>query len=307
MAAVISLLSGLVNMLCVLLMVLMCVAFFTLFERKIMAVMQSRMGPFKVGIAGLLQPMVDALKLLTKLKIGVSNETKRTSLIDVSPAVFMVLSLVSWMAYPVVWTYLDCQSMMVMVLVAMSLSVYGLVTIGWVSKSKYAIIGALRAVSQSISYEMVFMLSMLGIMWLLSTASFGDVWILAYLCPLVVALSVAFVTSFVSLLAESSRPPFDLSEGEAEIVAGWNIELGSQSFTLAFLSEQLSVVWMCVLLTTVFLGVTALAMKVVSLLLAVVATRVAFPRMRFDKVMNTCWTQLLPLLILFYLMLIIFT
>nr|AYC65877.1 NADH dehydrogenase subunit 1 [Falcolipeurus quadripustulatus] len=260
------------------LLVLISVAFFSLFERKLLSYVQYRKGPNKVSLVGVLQPLADALKLLTKSNFPPNQSSK--IMYSLSPLLFMGMSLMFWVLYysPLLEFV---HSGFLMVLFCFSISVYGVIFLGWFSNSKYATLGFIRSISQSISYEIVL--------------SFGLLLMVSF------PLSMVFFVVFIALLAEGGRSPFDLPEGESEIVSGYSIEYGGMNYCLVFLSENLVLMFMSFFIYLVFFWGSLSLLKISCILFLIVLIRGTLPRMRFDKIMMMCWLSLMPLIIGFML------
>lgn len=233
---------------------LIAVAFFTLAERKIMAAMQRRSGPHIVGFWGLLQPFADALKLLTKQSI-IPNKSQRL-LFLFAPVYTFVLALSAWCIIPFTENIfiIDISLSIIYLLVISTLSVYGIIIAGWASNSKYAFLGALRAAASMISYDVSLGLIILSIILCTSSCNLIEIvliqknlWFIFPFWPL------AFMF-FVSSLAETNRAPFDLTEAEAELVAGYNVEYSAVGFTLFFLAEYTNMLLMSIYFVLLFLG-----------------------------------------------------
>jgi len=290
---------------------LLAVAFLTLAERKVMASMQRRKGPNVLGIFGLLQPIADGLKLLLKEPVLPSNAN--TVIFLIAPVLTFTLSLISWAVIPfghgIVLSDLNVG---VLYLFAISsLGVYGIITAGWSSNSKYAFLGSLRSAAQMVSYEVSIGLIIITVLLCVGSLNLSeivqaqkDVWFIVPLFP----LSILF---FVSCLAETNRAPFDLPEAEAELVAGYNVEYSSMGFALFFLGEYSNMIMMSSLCSILFLGGWLpplnialfqwipgsfwLVLKISFFLFLYIWVRAAFPRYRYDQLMALGWKSFLPL------------
>nr|QVL28870.1 NADH dehydrogenase subunit 1 [Pandalus prensor] len=299
-------LSKLVGYLVLVIFVLVAVAFLTLLERKILGYIQIRKGPNKVGFMGLLQPFADAVKLFTKEQTfpTMSNFIPYY----LSPVFSLFVSLVVWMVMPYEVGLISFEMSVLFFLCCTSLGVYSTMGAGWSSNSKYALLGCLRAVAQTISYEVslaLILLSMLLLVGGFDLVLFGDmqrgVWFLWLAFP----LSLIW---FASCLAETNRTPFDFAEGESELVSGFNTEYSAGGFALIFLAEYASILFMSVLFVIIFLGGSLLSLffyvKVMFIAFCFVWVRGTLPRFRYDKLMYLAWKSFLPVALnyaLFYM------
>nr|UFZ13964.1 NADH dehydrogenase subunit 1 [Taeniochauliodes natalensis] len=289
----ISLLSSLILIICV----LIGVAFLTLLERKVLGYMQIRKGPNKVGFVGIPQPFCDAIKLFTKETIypTISNYISYYF----SPIVSLFLSLLIWMVFPLVWMMWNFNLGLLFFLCCTSMGVYTVMVAGWSSNSNYAMLGGLRAVAQTISYEVSLALILMSIILLVMSFSFIELlkyqnylWFIVFLFP----LSMVF---FASCLAETNRTPFDFAEGESELVSGFNIEYSSGGFALIFLAEYASILFMSMLFSLMFLGADVYSfvfyLKLTFMSFLFIWVRGTLPRYRYDKLMYLAWKSFLPL------------
>nr|ABK35737.1 NADH dehydrogenase subunit 1 [Pelophylax perezi] len=291
--------------------ILLAVAFLTLIERKILGYMQHRKGPNVVGPYGLLQPIADGLKLFIKEPIRPSTSSQ--ILFILAPTLALTLAMIMWTPFPLPIPFSDLNLSILFILAISSLTVYTILGSGWASNSKYALIGALRAVAQTISYEVTLALIILCAIFMtggFNLAAFSSsqhyIWLIFPLWPL------AFMW-FVSTLAETNRAPFDLTEGESELVSGFNVEYAGGPFALFFLAEYANILMMNTLSTIIFLGShlsslalsTALLMTKASILsLCFLWVRASYPRFRYDQLMHLVWKNFLPLtlaLIIFHI------
>nr|WNH23298.1 NADH dehydrogenase subunit 1 [Xenodermichthys copei]BAI50337.1 NADH dehydrogenase subunit 1 [Xenodermichthys copei]BBA85443.1 NADH dehydrogenase subunit 1 [Xenodermichthys copei] len=284
--------------------VLLAVAFLTLLERKVLGYMQHRKGPNIVGPYGLLQPIADGLKLFTKEPIRPS--TSSPFLFLATPTLALTLALTLWAPMPIPHPMTDLGLGILFVLALSSLAVYSVLGSGWASNSKYALIGALRAVAQTISYEVSLGLILLSTIILtggftlqtFNTAQ-ESIWLLAPAWPLAAMW-------YISTLAETNRAPFDLTEGESELVSGFNVEYAGGPFALFFLAEYANILLMNTLSTILFLGssysptlpeltTTNLMVKAALLSTLFLWVRASYPRFRYDQLMYLVWKNFLPL------------
>nr|YP_009057614.1 NADH dehydrogenase subunit 1 [Nemertopsis tetraclitophila]AGZ63907.1 NADH dehydrogenase subunit 1 [Nemertopsis tetraclitophila] len=276
---------------------LLAVAFFTLLERKILGYIQLRKGPNKVGFLGLFQPFADAIKLFTKERVSLYSVNYFFYL--VSPIFSLFLCLVLWVLIPS-WnsSFIFCTFGIFLFLCISSLSVYSTLFAGWSSNSKYALLGALRAVAQTISYEVSMVLVLLSGLFLLGSFSFFYFgWFQYEFFLFLIIFPVSFIW-FITVLAETNRAPFDFAEGESELVSGFNVEYGGGAFALLFLAEYGSIIVMSVLTSVVFFGGVGYFLfscflgSLVSFVFLWV--RGSFPRMRYDRLMSLTWKCFLP-------------
>nr|QCZ36074.1 NADH dehydrogenase subunit 1 [Triops cancriformis]QCZ36087.1 NADH dehydrogenase subunit 1 [Triops cancriformis] len=274
--------------------VLVGVAFLTLFERKLLGYIQLRKGPNKVWLGGFFQPFSDAMKLFTKEQTYpyMSNYLPYF----ISPVVSLSISLLVWVSLS--WGFISMNSnlMVLFFLCCISMGVYTLMGSGWSSNSKYSLLGALRAVAQTISYEVSLALILLSFILLSSSFSlFQMVVSQSYLWFLFISPVLALLW-LVSCLAETNRTPFDFAEGESELVSGYNTEYSSGGFALIMLSEYTSILFMSALFVMMFMGGLSLffLVKFLFIVFIFVWVRGTLPRMRYDKLMHLSWKSFLP-------------
>nr|WNV63779.1 NADH dehydrogenase subunit 1 [Vulcanolepas fijiensis] len=275
--------------------VLISVAFVTLLERKVLGYIQIRKGPSKVGFSGILQPFSDAIKLFTKEQTWsfVSN----FFLYFFSPVFMFFMALFLWVLMPYSVGFFDFELGFFFFLCIISLGVYPMMIAGWSSNSKYALLGSLRAVAQTISYEVSLALVLLSFMIFLgdfSLYAFVEFQTSFYLIFFFYMLSLVWV---VSCLAEMNRTPFDFAEGESELVSGFNVEYSGGGFALLFLGEYSMIILMSGVMVILFFGSELSFMfflKVCVMVFLVLWLRGTFPRYRYDKLMNLAWKSILP-------------
>nr|YP_009034067.1 NADH dehydrogenase subunit 1 [Sypharochiton pelliserpentis]AHZ60683.1 NADH dehydrogenase subunit 1 [Sypharochiton pelliserpentis] len=279
--------------------VLLAVAFFTLLERKGLSYMQSRKGPNKVGYLGLIQPLADALKLFLKeeSKIQTSNKVPYY----LAPALSLILSLCLWSLYWssfLVWTF---EMGVLFFLCVSALNVYGTMISGWASNSKYSLLGALRAVAQTISYEVSLFLILLSVICLSGSFSLKQIVFFQFEFWNVIILFPIFLMWVVASIAETNRAPFDFAEGESELVSGFNIEYGGGLFALIFLAEYASILFMSMMTSLFFFGGSESVYSEVGFWglstfigFLFVWVRATFPRLRYDLLMKLTWLSFLP-------------
>lgn len=293
---------------------LIFIAYLTYFERKVIGAMQLRKGPNVVGPFGLLQPVADGIKLLTKETIFPDKSSK--FLFILSPILTFALALLAWAVIPIDYKIVlsNINVGLMYIFAISSLGVYGIIVAGWSSNSRYAFLGSLRSAAQMISYEVSIGLIIISV--LLSTGSLNlttivlsqeEMWFAIPHFPM-------FVIFFISTLAETNRAPFDLPEAESELVAGYNVEYSSMSFGLFFLGEYGNMILMSSMSTILFLGgwlppfdwylfefipgFVWFIMKIVCLLFIFLWVRATLPRYRYDQLMTLGWKLFLPLSLL---------
>nr|YP_007626095.1 NADH dehydrogenase subunit 1 [Gazella bennettii]AEP21325.1 NADH dehydrogenase subunit 1 [Gazella bennettii] len=293
-----------INILMLIIPILLAVAFLTLVERKVLGYMQFRKGPNVVGPYGLLQPIADAIKLF--IKEPLRPATSSISMFILAPILALSLALTMWIPLPMPYPLINMNLGVLFMLAMSSLAVYSILWSGWASNSKYALIGALRAVAQTISYEVTLAIILLSV--LLMNGSFTlstliitqeQVWMIFPAWPLAMMW-------FISTLAETNRAPFDLTEGESELVSGFNVEYAAGPFALFFMAEYANIIMMNIFTTTLFLGafhnpympeLYTINFTIKSLLLTITFLwiRASYPRFRYDQLMHLLWKSFLPL------------
>nr|QFI35728.1 NADH dehydrogenase subunit 1 [Cressida cressida] len=277
--------------------ILMSVAFLTLLERKILGYIQIRKGPNKVGLKGILQPFSDAIKLFSKeqMFLNYSNYIPYYY----SPVMSFIISLMLWVLIPYYFNIISFNLGFLFLLCCLSLGVYMIMISGWSSNSNYSLLGGLRSIAQTISYEVSLVLIMLsGILMvmelnLMKFFLFQEmVWFFFCMIP----LGMSWLTSS---LAEVNRTPFDFVEGESELVSGFNLEYSSGSFALIFLAEYSMILFMSMLFILVYMGGYELKLffylKLLIISMFFIWVRGTLPRYRYDKLMYLCWKSYLPL------------
>nr|ADW93567.1 NADH dehydrogenase subunit 1 [Emoia atrocostata] len=289
--------------------VLLAVAFLTLLERKILGYMQLRKGPNIVGPFGLLQPIADGVKLFIKEPIRPSPSSP--TLFILTPTLALFLALTIWMPLPMPATLTDLNLGLLFLLALSSMAVYSILWSGWASNSKYPLIGALRAVAQTISYEVTLGIILLSVIVLTGGFSMKtflttqeNYWLFLSSWPLAMMW-------FISTLAETNRAPFDLTEGESELVSGFNVEYAAGPFALFFLAEYANIMMMNTLTCILFfcptntlcpqLFTTNLMLKTTILTVMFLWVRASYPRFRYDQLMHLLWKNFLPLTLALFL------
>ena len=297
---------------------LIAVAFLTLFERKVLGSMQLRKGPNVVGFFGTLQPFADGLKLFAKETILPTHAN--LSIFIISPIAAFFLALLSWAVIPFSDGVVigDINIGLLYLFAVSSVSVYAILMSGWSSNSKYAFFGAIRAAAQMISYEVsmgLIIISVILCVWELNLISIvnaqKNLWFFIPLFP-------AFIMFFISALAETSRAPFDLTEGESELVSGFNVEYSAMTFAMFFLAEYSHIILMSLITVLLFLGGWLppfdllpfnlipsyfwLGIKTTFMMFVFIWVRASFPRMRYDALMALLWKSYLPFSLAFLIL-----
>ncbi|WP_420887761.1 NADH-quinone oxidoreductase subunit NuoH [Candidatus Nitrotoga arctica] len=306
----------LVKILVIVVPIMLTVAYLTLAERKVIGYMQVRIGPNRVGYFGLLQPLADGLKLLLKEIIIPSGSNK--FLFVIAPVLALTPALAAWAVVPFAdgMVLADINAGLLYILAMTSLGVYGIIIAGWASNSKYAFIGSLRSAAQIVSYEIPMGFALVCVLMVSQSMNLGDIvlgqksstglfgWYFIPLFPM-------FVVYFISGVAETNRAPFDMAEGESEIVAGFHVEYSGMAFALFFLAEYANMILIAILTAIMFLGgwlppfdiapfnllpgIFWLLAKTSFVLFLFLWFRATFPRYRYDQLMRLGWKVFIPL------------
>jgi NADH-quinone oxidoreductase subunit H len=283
---------------------LLAVAYLTLFERKILASVQIRTGPNVVGFFGLLQPLADGVKLLLK---ELTHPTAADKVVFyVAPIITFFIAVLSIAVIPFssYEVLVDFEFGIIFVFAVSSLGIYGIILSGWASNSRYAILGSLRSTAQIVSYEVSIGLIIQTCLIVVGSINLTDLLEFQAYIWLFFPLFPSFVLFFISSLAETNRPPFDLPEAEAELVSGYNVEYSAVTFALFFIGEYLNIIVSSVLITILFFGggnffflnnSFIFSLKVLFFMFAFVWVRATVPRLRYDQLMQLGWKVLLPL------------
>ena len=299
---------------------ILCVAYLTLAERKVIGWMQVRIGPNRVGPLGLLQPFADVAKMLFKEIIVPSGASRH--LFFIAPMLALGPALAAWAVVPFSdgLVLADINAGLLYILAMTSMGVYGIILAGWASNSKYAFLGCLRSAAQIVSYEIAMGFALVGVLMVASSLNLNDIvrgqeggaahWYLVPLLPL-------FVVYLVSGIAETNRHPFDVAEGESEIVAGFHVEYSGIAFALFFLAEYMNMILVAALCSVMFLGgwyspwpglndatiggvaplgdgLGWLVLKMAAILMIFLWIRATFPRYRYDQIMRLGWKVFIP-------------
>ena len=297
---------------------MLCVAYLTLAERKVIGYMQVRIGPNRVGPLGLLQPIADGVKLLLKEIIIPSGANK--GLFVIGPILALAPVLVAWAVVPFSdgWVLADVNAGLLFLLAVTSLEVYGVIVAGWASNSKYPFVGAMRAAAQMVSYEISMGFALVCVLMVSSSLNLSEIVLqqgrgtmadlgLGIFSWNWLPLLPVFVIFMVSGIAETNRAPFDVVEGESEIVAGHMVEYSGMAFALFFLGEYAAMILVSMMTALLFLGgwlspigflpdsFVWLALKTAAMLFMFLWARATFPRFRYDHIMRLGWKVFLPI------------
>ena len=288
------------------------VAYLTLAERKVIGSMQVRVGPNRVGWKGLGQPFADMFKLMTKEVIIPTNSSRFLFL--TAPILSLAPALAAWAVIPFAdgWVLADVNAGLLYVLAMTSVGVYGVIIAGWASNSKYAFLGAMRSAAQIVAYEIAMGFALIGVLMVAGSLNLGDIvraqsggffsWFLIPLLPLAVVY-------FISGVAETNRAPFDVAEGESEIVAGFHVDYSGMAFAVFFLAEYANMIMIAALTTIMFLGgwlspidgfgdgIHWFLIKTAFCLFLFLWFRATFPRYRYDQIMRLGWKVFIPVTI----------
>ena len=308
----------LVKIIAITIPLILSVAYLTLVERKVIGWMQVRIGPNRVGPMGLLQPFADVFKLIFK-EIVVPTGASRT-LFFIAPVLSIGPALAAWAVIPFDdgLVLANVNAGLLYILAMTSIGVYGIILAGWASNSKYAFIGALRSAAQIVSYEIAMGFALVGVLMAASSLNISDIvrhqaggfthWYIWPLFPL-------FVVYLVSGIAETNRHPFDVAEGESEIVAGFHVEYSGVAFAVFFLAEYMNMILISALASIMFLGgwlsplsfipdgVPWLLIKMAGVLFIFLWIRATFPRYRYDQIMRLGWKVFIPITLIWIIFL----
>lgn len=302
----------LMKIVAIVLPLMIAVAYLTYAERKVIGFMQVRVGPNRVGPFGLLQPLADGIKLLFKEVVLPTASNKGLFLLG--PILAIAPAFAAWAVVPFDATLVlaDINAGLLYVLAMTSIAVYGVIIAGWASNSKYAFLGSLRSAAQIVSYEIAMGFTLVGVLMCANSLNLGDIvrgqeggfwhWYFLPLFPL-------FIVYFISAVAETNRAPFDVAEGESEIVAGFHVEYSGMAFALFFLAEYANIWLVCALTAIMFLGgwlspvpflpdsIFWFFAKMAFLVFFFLWFRATFPRYRYDQIMRLGWKIFIPITI----------
>lgn len=284
------------------LMVLVRVAFVTLIERKILGGSQIRVGPNLVGWWGLLQPFADAVKLFTKERV--SLRASNNLVYYVSPVLSLSLIIFIWLLNPIQRGGLNYSFALIFFICVRGVSVYPILRSGWSSNCKYSILGSIRAVAQIVSYEVSLAIILLRIIWLRGSFNFDLIFLTqSKIINIFVFLPLAIIW-LVSSLAETNRTPYDFSEGESELVSGFNTEYSAGGFSLIFMAEYGNIIFIRALFVFLFLTHSFSPLTILETIFFVfwfIWVRATLPRYRYDKLIGLTWKRFLPITLWFFI------
>nr|ABW76486.1 NADH dehydrogenase subunit 1 [Eclysippe vanelli] len=279
---------------------MLSMSFYTLFERKALGYFQNRKGPNKVGLMGVPQPFADAIKLFSKERMFPKNANMMP--FSVSPVFGLLLSLMMWSLFPHCYPSVLNKFGVLVFLIISSLSIYGVMIAGWSSNSKYALLGSLRGVAQTISYEVSMTLILLSPLCVYCCFNMNMFYRMIFSIPVILFYHLFFMW-VVSILAETNRTPFDFAEGESELVSGFNTEYSAFQFAILFMAEYASIIVVSMLSVSFFFHSISMFNLTTVLLVTwcmvisfgFIWARGSFPRMRYDKLMSLTWKTFLPM------------
>nr|ALJ93778.1 NADH dehydrogenase subunit 1 [Megachile strupigera] len=289
-----------IYLLMLIILILIGVAFLTLFERKILGYVQYRVGPNKVGFKGFLQPFSDAIKLFSKELFILGNINLMYYLI--SPIMMLLVSFLYWLIYPFYINLLFIDNGFIYMFMLLSLSIYPIMFGAWSSNSIYSMLGCLRSLVQSISFEVSLFMMFFVVFMFIEGFSMKNLFIFKMNFKLIIIFFPLYLMFLLSMLIELNRVPFDLVEGESELVSGFNIEYYSGNFSLIFMSEYMSILFMMFILSMLFFNWgSGLLMLFIMMFhfYFVIWIRSVLPRIRYDELMYLCWKKFLMIILIY--------
>nr|YP_009987517.1 NADH dehydrogenase subunit 1 [Bambusiphaga taibaishana]QBZ37977.1 NADH dehydrogenase subunit 1 [Bambusiphaga taibaishana] len=291
------------NFLILVIFVMISVAFYVVLERKVLGYIQIRKGPTKVGILGIFQPFSDAIKLFSKESFFLFFGN--LIIYYFMPLFMLIISLNLWCLYPLFYNWTCFNLGLLFFICSSSFLVYGVLLAGWSSNSMYSLIGSIRSIAQSISYEVCLFLVMFIFLIFFNSFNLINFFYLQYLNWFFFFGFFMFLVLFSCILAETNRSPFDFAEGESELVSGFNVEYSSFNFSFIFLAEYMNMILMSFIMSLMFLGGDFFSMyfflKIMILSFSFIWIRGTLPRYRYDKLMILCWKIYLPTVLNFML------
>nr|AZL93463.1 NADH dehydrogenase subunit 1 [Prosevania sp. ZJUH_2016031] len=280
------------NYLILILLILLSISFLTLLERKVLGILQDRKGPNKVVLGGLIQPIGDGIKLFVKEFIWIYKSNFYIYILG--PMLSMIIMLMCWIFYDFIYEFFMTSFSLFLLISLLSLSVYSFMLSGWTSSSMYSLFGSLRSISQTVSYEVSLIFLLMFQFFFVKTFNFYDVVMFQQSFNFLMILFFVFWLIFILILAELNRTPFDLVEGESELVSGFNVEYLSSLFALIFLGEYGMMLFFFNFLIIFFIGHFFSILFFLLFMFMYLGIRGVLPRVRYDKLMYLIWKGILP-------------
>uniref|UniRef100_A0A5S6R5V4 NADH-ubiquinone oxidoreductase chain 1 n=1 Tax=Trichuris muris TaxID=70415 RepID=A0A5S6R5V4_TRIMR len=279
------------------LMILFAVAFITLLERAYMGISQRRRGPNKISFWGILQPVLDGVKLMMKSTMKPNH--LNMVLFSFIPAINFMLFITFWSAMPFLFKIMQFSLSSLFVIVLLGMMGFGIMITGWASNNKYALFGSLRSMTQSISYEVTLSLVILSVMCMKNSLDLSTMW--KGFINMEIYFSIIFLLpAVIMILAECGRTPFDLMEAESELVSGYNVEYGSMEFAFLFMTEYGMIILLSILFSIMLSPMISSYVGFI-IMSSILFARYTLPRMRYDYLMSLMWKSLLPAVILIWM------